>query len=1558
MKKYFTLAALALMLLITSSASIPQSTGPRASHQNLQHFPNPSPPLEPLKGEIVSEHVPLVGILQPIEIERRGYSSSGTLSARTDISPIIGYDLPLDDDHDWVGSQAEVNITNLERLYAVNGTFDSGVPGQNILDPATTINYYPYGWNATAYSPSGGQVQVASYDNTGTKYIAVENQGLKIGPSGKQYDHVAGTEIVWYQILENEPYTENFYLSCDYYYLRGPLGDGVTGEGRFFVAVDGTVIWNTSIPDLPSRTTWYSVDDLSVTLSSPGSALNFSIGFIVDSTFDLNADEDNDGDGYVDGIANTAYLTAWFDDVSFVGQNAPAFDAVDMQFSAGASSTPITGSMGNGTATIANATNWNTSPVPITITSNTSVSFNYVTRLLSHNYRDSNSDTSPLKLGVNYYIGVDESSELSFYTYLGSLGDYEELTIIAVYPNDWDNITVYEPQSDDVTGQCIISQGTVTIPTSLLVGGLGWWFFTIQSPNYADFLTTQVYDSGGDQWNAETVFRSGNKSRVSATLGSGLNIPDPLNLVNVTWFMPNGTIWHQESVSGGVAGTITSSGLTMGATNTSAGEWYILVAWQNGTEIAYGESSFEVHHSTSLYPAKAVIETDAGLNATVFVIYKDTENNDILMEDTALITANWSASTIVFRPNDNRNQWEADFNTAALGPGEYLVVVNASRPYFDDASCTFLIQSVGTDNDLLIGSPFIIMSLYQTFTAEVRFTDQYGAAILGADINVEIEPLTGLSWGNVVDLGNGNYTFDLYSAASGTYSLTVSASKSYYDAAYARFIVDVGEIATNLEGLSADSVEFTNSYNLTIRYTNGTGFGIAGANVRNVSQSSGLTVEATYDLGDGYYSIILTPEESGTFTIFIEVSRENHQTQYHQFTLFTRPISSQLTYSATASTISIDQTCTVTFNFTSSLMGGIEGATISIIGSYPGLSFSPVQEIGGGLYSIVITPNDVGTYYIAFYASAENHANSTAFFPLIVVPVQTNLRSSGGISSAIANYSEIYQLMVLYERESPSANITGAAIEVFFDGLETLDWSVSSMSNGYLISFTANVLGRWGMTITANATGYELSSMRFVLVVAQLDTELTGTNPSTLMYYGRTYIFSYVYRLASNGTGISGAENATAGIDPHWLVFDDLENGSYIIYLTPKQIGSYSMKVSLQIYGMQQRTIEFEFEVENIPLHIEASSIIYNWNHDLFITITLTNGFNELVSDATVAYHLLHRDVEVEWGIMEMTSSGVYIASLRPRWYGDNSYEVRITVDLDNHVLAEPFVAPIAEQILASDYPMYMFLLYGIPASAVVGVLVLALISYRTYSTRKRREYVEALEVKRRFDDINNLLGIIILHAKSGLPIYSNVLKGGFEEGMISAFITAITHFRQEFVPNGEDDMTYDIIPISDIIRAVPTRNLVCAFITVSKASAFQEDKMIEFAKEIGKLFDDVLEDRPREFRDETMALTIQMAFENTLDGYLLKYYKRATAAKFPRKLAPLEEAMTGSDLFECASAQALANSMFGQGIDEARGCSIVYQAIEKEYLTPCDKHEVHMHKELDWQLFNGADQM
>ncbi|MFW9976126.1 MAG: hypothetical protein ACFFDQ_12720, partial [Candidatus Thorarchaeota archaeon] len=157
---------------------------------------NELPPLddEPLIGPnlySLAYEAPVDGILDPVVVEQSGYTASEILSARTDNYQNLAYDLPLDVTHDWLADEAEVSVWNLEKLYAINGTFSDGIPGINV-NPNGTAEYYPLGWSANSTDTDAypDDLQLAIYDDTGSQFVAVESQGGKVGQN--DFGHVAG----------------------------------------------------------------------------------------------------------------------------------------------------------------------------------------------------------------------------------------------------------------------------------------------------------------------------------------------------------------------------------------------------------------------------------------------------------------------------------------------------------------------------------------------------------------------------------------------------------------------------------------------------------------------------------------------------------------------------------------------------------------------------------------------------------------------------------------------------------------------------------------------------------------------------------------------------------------------------------------------------------------------------------------------------------------------------------------------------------------------------------------------------------------------------------------------------------------------------------------------------------------------------------------------------------------------------------------------------------------------------------------------------------------------
>jgi hypothetical protein len=1595
-----------------------------------------------------SSEEPTTGVLDPATVEQSGYASSGNVSARTDTMSNLAYDLPLDEVHNWIASEAEVSIWNLTKVYAVNGTFEEGVPGTNV-NPNGTVTYHPLGWDVYSNTTNAGQVQMAAFDSTGRSYITADNQGAKVGQN--EHGHYQDTRILWTQFVDNAPYTQDFILSFDYFYLRGPIDKNttypITGNCSITVFAGGNPIWNMSLLTLDRRGVWESSGELPITVTGISGDFDFEIGLVIDETLVLDKRWDYDTDGAPDGIGNAAYITAYLDDVSFIKATPPTPSQVELEFTRGTDNVAVTGTSGSGSAVITNESYWQTSPVSVVLSSNTSVSFDYKTRLLSHRFTNSNSEIDISQEGVAYAAQFGISPDLTLFTYIGFLGDYENPGLRVEYPIDWENATVLDPFLSDVTSQCSLGSGFFDVPGHLL-DRLGWWKFTLQSPNYAISLTPQIDDGS---WLNETLYRSGNKTRALIEIGTPLTTPASFDSVNVSWILPNGTFWFDETLDDGVDGEISSSPVGLGALNTSAGEWSVEVSWTNGTEVAYDVAVFEVHHAAKLTPLEIHIVTESGSAVMNYVFYQDAENNESLMDPSASILANWSGSTKELQPNNIHLYWEptTPFDTSLVGPGNSSVLVNASRTFFDDASCVFIIEVTYTDNELIIYDLAVDAGLFDTYVCQFYFEDQYGNYLEGASIvDVVVSgPTGGLIVNNesFTDLGLGNYSISFTSQLSGTYQVTITAEADFYGPAGATLLLYIGEISTGLEILNGTVglIPFGQDFRLVLRYANGTGYGIENANITmtSVSPEGGVTAGTTIDEGEGIYSLVLTPLESDDFTILVSANITNYQTQIERFTLSVAPIATDL-YTASgnssastvfetvyelemyyvntqdnlnisSASIQVEFALTETLNWTVEPYGngyilrieadelgrweltitaqkalhqtgviqfvlfvtenptlldvpvippsvyiddissyvftyrveggaGVVDANVSFTGVDPDwVSFTP---LGDGNYNITFEANQTGTFSFNVIFAKYGYQMINQPVTLSVTLIAADLYTASGSSSASVVFGTVYEIELYYANTQDDLNISSALIQVEFTSIEALNWTVAPYGDGYILRIEAYELGRWELTITAQRALHQTGSIQFVLFVTENPTFLDVPVIPSSVYIGNisSYVFAYSIE---GGAGVIDANVSFSGIDPDWVSFTPIGDGNYSITIEANQTGTFSFNVIFAKYGYQTVNQPVAFQVGRIPLTIEIAPPTWMVNSDLTFNLTLTDVTGAPVSDAFVNYTITQGDVELYLGLMteDPDSEGTYIATIsqtRVPWTGNQLYGIRISVSKENHQVENQGLQVNIVEFMPPGYEVQIFIQTVVPQVAFfIFALVSIVIGRRMYRTNKRKRAIAILAVKRRFEDIRGILGIIVIHKVSGIAVYSKILKGGFDEGMMSAFITAITHFRSEFEVE-EPHWEFNVVPISDIISIVPTRNLLCAFIVGARPTMTLEDRMVGFARAVGAMFDETMAAPPRAVIDDSVHGLFDYLFDDVMDGALLRQYRVKKDVPYPRNQKCLQTYLEAYPPQNGFGLDSLADGMAMCGIREGNIYQQIIDAIEEGILESIDPKE------------------
>jgi hypothetical protein len=477
--------------------------------------------------------------------------------------------------------------------------------------------------------------------------------------------------------------------------------------------------------------------------------------------------------------------------------------------------------------------------------------------------------------------------------------------------------------------------------------------------------------------------------------------------------------------------------------------------------------------------------------------------------------------------------------------------------------------------------------------------------------------------------------------------------------------------------------------------------------------------------------------------------------------------------------------------------------------------------------------------------------------------------------------------------------------------------------------------GQYTVIVTASRPYFDDVSTQFTVIATQ-KTRVEGVSPLEALLIGRSYQFTFSYLFDSNSSNIFGANVVSSGEGADWISYTELVNGQYRVNLTPMELGEHSVILSFEKDGFESASYRLIFTVKG-PISVEILE-----GHDglelttitLRVNITGTHTGNP-VSGASVFYRIITSSGFAYDPIpmTESSVSGIYAASITMP-SADDAYVISIYCEADYYILEDPYTMQL---VITRSFTSVLLVYSERYWWAIIGlVAIIGAFGYRRTARKRRiRQNKATLAIKRRFDDVRGLLGVIVLHKDSGLPVYSKILREGLEESVISAFITAITSFRGEFDIESSSE-EWGLIPISDIVRVISTNRLVCAFITTGNPSAEQRERLIQFAKTVAFIFDDTMEDVPIVVLDRHTTMQFNSLFDDILDGALLRTYTLDDAKKFPTATCADERiARKQGEEFKLED---LATEIAACGLEEGRVYQAIMRALENQFLVTTDE--------------------
>jgi len=430
------------------------------------------------------------------------------------------------------------------------------------------------------------------------------------------------------------------------------------------------------------------------------------------------------------------------------------------------------------------------------------------------------------------------------------------------------------------------------------------------------------------------------------------------------------------------------------------------------------------------------------------------------------------------------------------------------------------------------------------------------------------------------------------------------------------------------------------------------------------------------------------------------------------------------------------------------------------------------------------------SFTITVFANKTDYGATTGFITLIVNPIQTIADANKSIVNAYLN--EVIDLKVNYTIEDSNKLISGANCSVEWQGAS----NIVSVADGFIISLDTKDLSTSHYTalIKLEHIGYANAFKSVTIIISEQNVNLkvvinsleVGENSLVETSYNKVITLSCRAYAALEQIYLSGGtitfineqyEQSLVEYDNSWF------STSILISTSTFSLGINYVYIKFQQDNYTTTTFSFQILVNQIEFDVQTidfqDSIEVNTGEKIQIRINLTEfGTMNFIENAIISYSW-----DFGLGNFEEIGDGIYELELVIPENIRGNYKITLII------LKEGTVYKTTQYsfLLVVKEPEFPIIWIGIILAILAAIIsVLGILSLRAYVflPKKKKRDLELQQRIQLFKDVWNIQAFLVIHKKSGLPIYNkniSILKNK-DETIISGFIQAISIFSEALV--------------------------------------------------------------------------------------------------------------------------------------------------------------------------------